>query len=77
MKVEKNSVIGFLKVGTKKLFIRDDYGKINEIEPLCVLDFYVHETQQRGGHGKVSLYFIINKLVFIWKNVSLWKSKTK
>ena len=51
-KVEKNLIIGFLKVGTKKLFIRNDYGKINEIEPLCVLDFYVHESQQRFGHGK-------------------------
>ena len=25
---------------------------IREIEPLCVLDFYVHEDYQRGGFGK-------------------------
>ena len=22
------------------------------MSPLCVLDFYVHESVQRGGHGK-------------------------
>ena len=27
-------------------------GTIKEISPLCVLDFYVHESIQRGGHGK-------------------------
>ena len=38
---------GILKVGKKNLFIRDSSsGKMNEIEPLCVLDFYVHESVQ-------------------------------
>ena len=23
-----------------------------ELEPLCILDFYVHERVQRGGHGR-------------------------
>ena len=41
-----------LKVGSKKLFIRDDVGNIKEIEPLCVLDFYVHESCQRIRYGK-------------------------
>jgi alpha-tubulin N-acetyltransferase 1 len=45
-------VIGILKVGVKKLFIRNELGNIKEINPLCVLDFYVHESVQRGGHGK-------------------------
>lgn len=44
---------GMLKVGRKNLFIRDyATGKMNEINPLCVLDFYVHESVQRGGIGK-------------------------
>jgi alpha-tubulin N-acetyltransferase 1 len=46
--------IGFLKVGKKNLFIRNALGEIKEINPLCVLDFYVHENQQRSGYGKVS-----------------------
>eukprot|EP00762_Andalucia_godoyi_P002545 ANDGO_02706.mRNA.1 Alpha-tubulin N-acetyltransferase len=42
---------GLLKVGHKRLFIRDEVGKIHEINPLCVLDFYVHESCQRSGIG--------------------------
>ena len=41
------NINGILKVGKKNLFIRDSTsGKMNEIEPLCVLDFYVHESVQ-------------------------------
>ena len=47
------AINGMLKVGRKNLFIRDyATGKMNEINPLCVLDFYVHESMQRGGIGK-------------------------
>lgn len=47
------AINGMLKVGRKNLFIRDHQsGKMNEINPLCVLDFYVHESVQRGGIGK-------------------------
>ena len=46
-------MIGLIKVGSRKLFIRMDNGQIKEITPLCVLDFYVHESVQRGGQGKV------------------------
>jgi alpha-tubulin N-acetyltransferase 1 len=53
IKAEGNKVIGFIKVGVKKLFIRDQFTNFNEISPLCVLDFYVHESEQRNGHGKV------------------------
>jgi alpha-tubulin N-acetyltransferase 1 len=38
------NVIGFIKVGKRNLFIRGDNGGIKEIKPLCVLDFYVHES---------------------------------
>ncbi|MGH0180432.1 UNVERIFIED_CONTAM: hypothetical protein FKN15_004153 [Acipenser sinensis] len=44
--------IGFLKVGYKKLFVLDHGGEHNEVEPLCVLDFYIHESLQRHGYGK-------------------------
>ena len=35
------TVIGFLKVGEKKLFYTNSIGKIVEMTPVCVLDFYV------------------------------------
>ncbi|KAJ8273819.1 hypothetical protein GJAV_G00105860 [Gymnothorax javanicus] len=43
--------VGFLKVGYKKLFLLDQQGAHVEIEPLCVLDFYVKENLQRHGYG--------------------------
>lgn len=38
---------GLLKVGQKNLFIRRDNAHLVEMSPLCVLDFYVHESCQR------------------------------
>ena len=44
MRSEGKTVIGLLKVGKRNLFIRNEFGAIKEIKPLCVLDFYVHES---------------------------------
>ena len=41
-----------MKVGVKNLFMRGTGGGYQEIKPLCVLDFYVHESCQRSGLGK-------------------------
>ena len=53
IKTDGKKAIGFIKVGKKNLFIRNEIGKIFEISPLCVLDFYVHESVQRSGYGRV------------------------
>lgn len=45
-----HAAVGLLKVGPKHLFITEGT-KQHEIEPLCVLDFYVHESRQRTGCG--------------------------
>lgn len=34
-------------------------GTIAEIEPLCVLDFYVHESCQRQGVGRALFEVLI------------------
>ena len=52
IKAEQNKVLGFLKVGSKKLFLRDRNYNYHEVNALCVLDFYVYETVQRRGIGK-------------------------
>ena len=44
IKVEGKKVQGILKVEHRKLFYRDTAGNCKEINPLCVLDFYVHES---------------------------------
>ncbi|GAX81232.1 hypothetical protein CEUSTIGMA_g8664.t1 [Chlamydomonas eustigma] len=46
-------VLGGIKMGKKKLFIRKpENAVLHELEPLCVLDFYVHESCQRQGVGR-------------------------
>merc|ERR1719389_104676 len=46
---EESRVYGFIKVGPKKLFI--EHRGMVEMTPLSVLDFYIHESVQRGGYG--------------------------
>ncbi|CAL1287211.1 unnamed protein product [Larinioides sclopetarius] len=48
---EPRMIIGMLKVGMKRLFVCDDVGAYHEVDPLCVLDFYIHESKQRCGFG--------------------------
>ncbi|KAI0238023.1 Alpha-tubulin N-acetyltransferase 1 [Lamellibrachia satsuma] len=48
----QGAAVGILRVGHKKLFVYDREGANHELEPLCVLDFYVHESRQRTGCGK-------------------------
>ena len=48
----RGTVIGILKIGHKKLFVYTNHGNVHEMEPLCVLDFYVHESRQRMGCGR-------------------------
>ncbi|XP_072497689.1 alpha-tubulin N-acetyltransferase 1 isoform X3 [Notamacropus eugenii] len=57
----KGAIIGFLKVGYKKLFVLDDRGAHNEVEPLCILDFYIHESLQRHGHGLKLFQYMLEK----------------
>lgn len=58
---KQSKVLGFLKTGERKLFIRNDGGNIKEILPICVLDFYVHESCQRGGIGKKLFELMLNR----------------
>ncbi|KAK7465998.1 hypothetical protein BaRGS_00037435 [Batillaria attramentaria] len=52
-------IIGFLKVGRKRLFVYDRHGQQWEMNPLCVLDFYVHESRQRMGCGRRLFDFML------------------
>ena len=53
IKVDGKKVCGILKTGKKNLFHYDGLGNVKELKPLCVLDFYVHESMQRVGVGRV------------------------
>eukprot|EP00930_Biecheleria_cincta_P008269 TRINITY_DN109683_c0_g1_i1.p1 TRINITY_DN109683_c0_g1~~TRINITY_DN109683_c0_g1_i1.p1 ORF type:complete len:400 (-),score=49.81 TRINITY_DN109683_c0_g1_i1:32-1231(-) len=58
--------LGLIKVGTKKLYVAPPpvaqrkgrsgsvvQDALQEINPVCALDFYVHESCQRHGYGKL------------------------
>lgn len=65
---EGKQVVGIIKVGRKKLFIRNELDVHKEISPMCVLDFYVHESRQRTGRGKMLFEAMMER-----ENIQPWK----
>lgn len=55
--------MGILKVGKKNLFIRRRSGELVEMAPLCVLDFYVHESCQRYQQISSLLYKLFTRQI--------------
>jgi hypothetical protein len=43
-------------------------GGIKEMRPTCVLDFYVHESCQRSGIGKVDILGYVGNIPEIFEN---------
>ena len=64
IKADKNKVLGYIKVGPKRLFLRDRICNYHERKTLCVLDFYIYDTEQRTGLGIEIFDFMLN-----YKNV--------
>ena len=60
IKADKNKVLGYIKVGPKRLFLRDRICNYHERKTLCVLDFYIYDTEQRKGLGKEIFDFMLN-----------------
>lgn len=61
LKVKGSTVEGLLKVGERTIFYRDYSGRCKELNPLCVLDFYVHESLQRQGIGLQLFHAMIDR----------------
>jgi len=63
--VDDKKALGFIKVGPKRLYVSlpalyaargnhtDVKDALKELNPVCVLDFYVHESCQRTGLGRL------------------------
>jgi len=47
------AVLGIIKTGPKKLFLLNHKGVQHEMNLSCILDFYIHESCQRMGLGKL------------------------
>ncbi|KAF9410285.1 hypothetical protein HW555_010592 [Spodoptera exigua] len=64
----KGEIIGLLKVGRKHLFLFDSKEVVHEVEPLCVLDFYVVRDRQRMGFGRMLYDYMLHELeVTAWQ----------
>ena len=48
---ERSKVLGLLTVGRKHLYYWHRGGGTKQLDPLCVLDFYVSGRAQRAGYG--------------------------
>ncbi|CAH1390394.1 unnamed protein product [Nezara viridula] len=57
----KGSVVGMLKMGRKSLYVFDECGDCHNVLCLCVLDFYVHESRQRMGYGKILFDYMLEE----------------
>nr|CCC89642.1 unnamed protein product [Trypanosoma congolense IL3000] len=52
--------VGILKVGVKKLFVvPPSHAGLVEIDPVCVLDFFVDTATQRRGFGKILFEYML------------------
>ncbi|CAG7784955.1 unnamed protein product [Allacma fusca] len=59
--LESNAMVGLLKIGRKKLFVFDQTGVQHEMNPMCILDFYVHESRQRMGCGRHLFEYMLHQ----------------
>uniref|UniRef100_A0A914QEC3 Alpha-tubulin N-acetyltransferase n=1 Tax=Panagrolaimus davidi TaxID=227884 RepID=A0A914QEC3_9BILA len=46
-----STFIGFIRIARKKLYLRDFDDKQYIAEPICILDFYIHESEQHSEFG--------------------------
>ena len=47
LKAEKDKVLGFIKVGVKKLYLRDRNYNYHEVSPLCVFFMYMNQFKEK------------------------------
>uniref|UniRef100_A0A915PS70 Alpha-tubulin N-acetyltransferase n=1 Tax=Setaria digitata TaxID=48799 RepID=A0A915PS70_9BILA len=66
-------IIGLLKIGYKNLYLMDPSMRSFQVAPLCVLDFYVHDTLQRQGYGHTLFNYMLQQENSSAENVAIDK----
>ncbi|KAL5241783.1 hypothetical protein ACI65C_009193 [Semiaphis heraclei] len=70
------AVIGFLKMGWKKLFLYNKQGTRSETAVYCLLDFYIHASKQRQGYGKQLIEYMLQDIKLHPKHLVIDKPTT-
>lgn len=60
------AVVGFIKMGWKKLFLYDKQASRSEARVYCLLDFYIHERRQRKGYGIRLMQCMLQVIFFLY-----------
>ena len=55
-------VLGFVKIGPRHLFLWDHFGVQHEMQPICLLDFFTFQTEQRKGYGRKMIDRVLRDL---------------
>ncbi|KAL4143844.1 hypothetical protein QTP88_006107 [Uroleucon formosanum] len=71
------AVVGFLKMGWKKLFLYDKQASRSEAQVYCLLDFYIHECRQRKGYGIRLIQCMLQNTGLEAKNLAIDKPTKK
>ncbi|VDN00882.1 unnamed protein product [Thelazia callipaeda] len=66
-------IIGLLKIGYKNLYLTDPSMRLVQVTPLCVLDFYVHDSLQRQGYGHALFDYMLEHEKSSAENVAIDK----
>ncbi|KAF0766730.1 alpha-tubulin N-acetyltransferase 1-like [Aphis craccivora] len=70
------AVVGILKMGWKKLYLRNKNGTSSETLVYCLLDFYIHESKQRQGYGKRLIEYMLQDIKLNVKQLVIDKPTT-
>ena len=76
IKAKNNTVLGFIKIGNKNLYLHDKNFNYHEVKNvLCLLDFYVYEPLQHRGIGKEIFDYMlsfekVNAELIVYENPS-------
>ena len=49
---QDSMIVGFIKIGSRRLFLWDKMGVQHELKTVCLLDFFTYPNCQRKGYGK-------------------------
>jgi len=58
---EKDAIIGYIKIGRKKLFLYDKNGVCHELIPMSILDFLITTAYQKKGIGHFLFEHVLKK----------------